>query len=103
MDAGHVLVTSMQGSLVTVVVQLFVAETVSPQRPLPDATTVSVNGPQAAGTVLVACQLAEPPTARSPIGTLISSAELPGVPLSSRTTTFVRGTLPQLVTIPLTT
>src|SRR6185436_1527161 len=55
-----------------------------------------------AGTLLVAVQGAEPPTARSPMLMVVSSAGSFGVPLLSTTFTPVNGTLPQLVTVPPT-
>src|SRR5438309_1322263 len=100
---GQVLVTRMQGVVGTVVVQLLLGlSTWPPQTLSPEATIVSVSGPQKfAPTVCVPEYGALPPTGISGRLSVMSSAVLPGVPLSSTTLTFVSGTLPQLVTMPL--
>ena len=70
---------------------------------VPVAVAVLVMLPQKfAGTVTVAFQGALVRGAKVPMSMVLSSAALPGVPLLSTTLTPMRGTLPQLVTIPLT-
>src|SRR5450759_2738378 len=98
MLVGQVFVTLMHGAVVTVVVQD--AELVTLlllHSSVPVAVTVSVKGPQPTGTVLVAEYVALLPIASGP--TLIVT-----VPdrLASTNTTLSSGTLPQLVTTPLT-
>src|SRR5437762_294219 len=70
--------------------------------PVPNATTVSVNGPQKCEATVWELEYGfVSPAARSPMLMVMSSAALPGVPLSSTTRTFFRGTSPQLWTVPL--
>src|SRR5260370_953184 len=100
------LVTQILGLQITVVVQdLESGPTCAPvQRLVPVTVAVSVMLPKTGqDKVLVAVRGAMPPTSTLPMEMVISSAGLPGVPLSSTTTTPISGTLPQLVTIPLTT
>src|SRR5450759_514320 len=103
MLVGQVFVTLMHGEVVTVVVQDAELVTLLPLHALvPVATTVSVKGPQPTGTVLVACQGALPPTAKPPTIEIVMSSAVFVVPLSSTTFTPTSGTLPQLLTTPLT-
>src|SRR3974390_1345100 len=96
MLASQLLATAMPGAVVTVVVQLAVDVTACNEQILvPVAVTVSVNGPQLTGTVVVPLYVELPPTA-SVIGpsNVLPSLSTPVTPLS--------GTLPVLETVPLT-
>jgi hypothetical protein len=89
-------VTAIFGVVVTVVVQLALALTGLPvQASAPLAVTVSVNGPQLTGTVIVPVYGALAPTAK--VGTVSKV-----VPSLSFTTTLFSGTSPVLDTVPLT-
>src|SRR5437870_1174159 len=106
MELGQFLVTEMQGAVVMVVTQVaFAGPTWAPvHRFVPVAVAVFVKGPQEVPVrVFVAVHGLLPPTAIVSMAIVLSSAALPGVPLSSTTFTPVSGTLPQLVTTPLTT
>src|SRR5450756_330617 len=98
MLVGQVFVTLMHGAVVTVVVQdaelvtLLLLHTSAPV-----AVTVSVKGPQPTGTVLLVEYAAKPPTARVPTSIVM----VPPGPTSTKVTPE-SGTLPQLVTTPLT-
>src|SRR5450756_587223 len=92
------LLTCTHGAVVTVVVHDAELVTLLPLHALvPVATTVSVKGPQLTGTVLVAEYVALPPIASGPMGIVM----LPDG-LASTIVTPTSGTLPQLVTTPLT-
>jgi hypothetical protein len=87
-----------------VVTQVAVAgPTDVPQILVPVALAVLVILPQKpAVTLTIEFQGLLWPTARSLTVNVVSSPALPGVPLLSTTCTPVSGTLPQLVTMPLT-
>src|SRR5450759_2371804 len=92
------LLTCTHGAVVTGVVQDAELVTLLPlHSSLPEAVTVSVKGPQPTGTVLVAEYVALPPIASGPMGIVMLPVEV-----SSTTVTPTSGTLPQLVTTPLT-
>src|SRR5450756_468647 len=98
MLVGQVFVTLMHGAVVTVVVQD--AELVTLLRlhsSVPVAVTVSVKGPQPTGTVLLVEYAALLPIASGPTSIVM----VPPGPTSTNTT-LSSGTLPQLVTTPLT-
>src|SRR5450759_3634658 len=98
MLVGQFFVTLMHGEVVTVVVHCAELVMLLPlHSSVPEAVTVSVKGPQPTGTVLLVEYVAMPPTASVP--TLI--VMLPPGPASTSVTPE-SGTLPQLVTTPLT-